>query len=67
MPKVKDLDKPIVFYNNTEANQWWMKIQTIDKKAIYLACSVNEYDQASNDEIPGLWLNYIQKLDEILK
>lgn len=65
--EVKNLDKPIVFYNNTETNQWWIKIQSIDKKAIYLACSVNEYNQASNDEIPELWLNYIQKLDEILK
>lgn len=65
--EVKDLDKPIVFYKNSETNQWWMKIQSLDKKAIYLACSVNEYNQASNDEIPELWLNYIQKLDDILK
>lgn len=65
--EVKDLDKPLEFYLNSETNQWWIKIQTIETKPIYLACSVHEYNQASNNEIPELWLNYIQKLDEILK
>lgn len=65
--EVKDLEKPIVFYNNTKTAQWWIKIQSFDNKAIYLACSEKEYSQASRDEIPELWLNYIQKLDEILK
>ena len=62
--EVQDLDNPLVFYKNTETNQWWMQINTHNKKHTYFACSELEYLQASNNEIPELWLNYIQKLDE---
>ena len=65
--EVKNIDKPLVFYKNTDTNQWWMQIYSYDKKPIYFGCSENEYKQASNNEIPELWLNYIQKLDELLK
>lgn len=65
--EVKNIDKPLVFYKNTETNQWWMQINTTDNKLFYFACSEFEYNQASNNEIPELWLNYIQKLDELLK
>ena len=65
--EVKNIDKPLVFYKNTETNQWWMQINTYDNKLIYFACSEVEYNQASNNEIPELWLKYIQKLDEMLK
>jgi hypothetical protein len=65
--EVKNIDNPLVFYKNTETNQWWMQINTYDNKQMYFACSEVEYYQASNNEIPELWLNYIQKLDDILK
>ncbi len=62
--EVKDVDKPLVFYKNTDTNRWWMQILTFENKPIYFGCSENEYIQASNNEIPELWLNYMQKLDE---
>lgn len=62
--EVKDIDKPLVFYKNTKTNRWWMQIQTFNNKTLYFACSEDEYIQASNNEIPELWLNYVQKLDE---
>ncbi len=65
--EVKNIDNPLVFYMNTETNQWWMQINTNDNKHVYFACSEFEYNQASNNEIPELWFNYIQKLDELLK
>ena len=65
--EVKNIDKPLIFYKNTDTNQWWMQIYSGDKKQFYFACSEKEYNQASNNEIPELWLNYIQKLDETLK
>ncbi len=64
--EVKNLDKPLVFYKNVENNQWWIQIIASDEKSIYFACTENEYNQASNNEIPELWLNYIQKLDETI-
>ena len=65
--EIEDLDKPIVFYKNTITNQWWIQIDTDEKAKYYFACSETEYLIASNNEIPGLWLNYIQKIDEVLK
>jgi len=63
---VKDVGKPMVFHKNTVTNQWWMQFQVNNEK-ILLACSEEEYHQASNNDIPDLWLKYIQKIDEILK
>lgn len=65
--EVESVDKPIVFYRNTKTNQWWIEIETYEKAKFHFACSENEYVVASNNEIPGLWLNYIQKIDEVLK
>lgn len=65
--EVEGIDKPIVFYRNTMTNQWWIEIETGDKTKFLFGCSENEYVAASNNEIPGMWLNYTQKIDEILK
>jgi arginase family enzyme len=65
--EVESVDKPIVFYKNTLTNRWWMQIETTEKTILYFACSEKEYEQASNNEIPELWLNYIQKIDNVLK
>lgn len=65
--EVESVDKPIIFFKNKSTNQWWMQIETIEKRKLYFACSEKEYKQASNNEIPELWLNYIQKIDELLK
>jgi hypothetical protein len=65
--EVEGIDKPIVFYRNTTTNQWWIEIETFEKLKFHFACSENDYVIASNNEIPGLWLNYIQKIDEVLK
>lgn len=65
--EVESIDKPIVFYRNVMTNQWWIEIETFEKEKLHFACSENEYVVASNNEIPGLWLYYIQKIDELLK
>jgi len=65
--EVKGIEKPIVFLKSLNTNRWWMEINTVTNKKIYFACSVEEYRQASNNEIPALWLQFIQKTDEILK
>ncbi len=65
--EVKHIDKPLLFYRNTITNQWWMQINSLNNKPTFIGCTEKEYNQASNDEIPELWLHYIQKLDELLK
>jgi hypothetical protein len=44
-----------------------MEIETTEKIKLYIACSEKEYAQASNNEIPELWLKYLQKIDHRLK
>jgi len=65
--EVDNVDKPVVFFKNTATNRWWMQIETNEKEKLYFACSASEYEQASNNEIPELWLKYIQKIDALLK
>lgn len=64
---IKSVGKPLVFRKNTVSNQWWMELQLLNGKNILLACSEEEYLQASNNDIPELWFKYVQKIDEILK
>jgi len=62
--EVKDLEIPFVFYKNPDSNQWWMQI-IFAEKVLHFACSEKEYNQASNNEIPELWVKYIMKLDKM--
>lgn len=65
--EVDNVDKPIVFFKNTVTNRWWIQIETTENGKLCFACSESEYVQASNNEIPEMWLKYIQKIDELLK
>ncbi len=65
--EVKDIDHPLVFIKDLQTERWWMEIKTVHSETHYFACSEEEYLQASNNEIPELWLKYVQKSDEILK
>jgi arginase family enzyme len=61
--EVDSIDIPIIFYKKTITNQWWMEIETNEKIKLHFACSEKEYLQASNNEVPELWLKYLQKID----
>ena len=65
--EVKNLDKPLIFYFSEVTNRWWFEIQSINGEKYILACSEKDYLQASNNEIPELWLKYIQKIDDFSK
>ena len=65
--EVENIDNPLIFLRDKQTGQWWMEIKTVDNGKRYFACSEQEYFQASNNEIPELWLKYVQKTDEILK
>jgi arginase family enzyme len=65
--EVEGVDKPLIFIKNEITNRWWMQIETKANEVLNFACSEKEYQQASENEIPELWINYIQKIDQVLK
>ncbi len=65
--EVENVDHPITFIRDIQTGQWWIEVSTIDDGKHYFACSEQEYLQAKNNEIPELWLKYVQKTDRILK
>jgi len=65
--EVDDIGKPLKFLKNNETNRWWMEIESLNNQKIYIGCSKKEYKMASNNEIPELWLKYVQKIDGLLK
>jgi hypothetical protein len=61
------VENPLEFLKNNITGQWWMKFENIRKETLYFACSEKVYQQASENEIPALWMKYLQKIDEIVK
>jgi arginase family enzyme len=65
--QVSGFDNPLEFLKNKITDQWWMKFDNNGKEPLVFACSKNVYQQASENEIPALWMKYLQKIDEIVK
>lgn len=65
--QVDGFDNPLEFLKNNITNQWWMKFGDNLKETLFFACSEKVYQQASENEIPALWMKYLQKIDEIVK
>lgn len=65
--QVSNVDQPLVFMQHITTGQWWVEIPLLNGETKFFACTEKEYLQASQNEIPGVWLKYIQKSDEILK
>lgn len=65
--EIDQLDKPLVFFQDTVTERWWLEIKSLSGEKIIVACSEEEYTRASSNEIPEIWLNYIQKIDELSK
>lgn len=65
--EVKNIDKPLLFKQCSETKRWWFEIQSLNGDKLTVACSEKDYQQASNNEIPEMWIKYIQKIDEISK
>ncbi len=65
--QVNGVENPIEFLKNNITGQRWMKFENIRKETLHFACSEKVYQQASENEIPALWMKYLQKIDEIIK
>lgn len=65
--QVNGIENPLLFLKNNITGQWWMKLENNSKEPLFFACSEIVYQQASENEIPALWMKYLQKIDEIVK
>ena len=65
--EIWQIETPLVFHEDRTTGQWWIKLQSIGNSFIFLACSEQDYIEASHNEIPEIYLKYVQKIDEILK
>lgn len=65
--EIWQVETPLVFHEDRTTGQWWIKLQSIGNSFIFLACSEQDYIEASHNEIPEIYLKFVQKIDEILK
>ncbi|MFN2128779.1 MAG: hypothetical protein ACK2TU_13050, partial [Anaerolineales bacterium] len=65
--EVWQIETPLVFYEDSTTGRWWMRLQSIGNTFVFMACSEQDYEAASHNEIPEIYLKYVQKIDEILK
>ncbi len=53
----------ITFHKSLVTDRWWMEVPSAAKdKPVFIACSLEDYKQACNHEIPDLWWKAFQKL-----
>jgi len=63
-----DLSMDLVFYKNTKNGRWWMNVPINERKKRkfdrhhIIPCSIDDYNQAMNGEIPDTWWQTFQKL-----
>ena len=65
--EIDGLDNPLIFQHEQESNRWWFEARSISGDSFDVACSEDDYRQASENEIPERWLRIVQKMDGILK
>ena len=65
--EINGMEKPLKFLFCENSERWWFEILSLDNEKYIIACSETEYHKALNNEIPDLWLNYVQKIDSISK
>ena len=65
--QLEELDKPIIFFQNKNTEQWWMQVNSPNNGKISFACTKNDYVLASKKEIPEKWLKFIRKIDRMSK
>jgi arginase family enzyme len=64
---MKGVEYPVIFLKNQVTGQWWMEFESYDNKKLHVACTNEDYLQATENEIPEIWMKFIQKIDEIVK
>ena len=63
---LNEIDQDLIFYKSTETNRWWIKTPALKLKPGYpefISCSYEDYQKASNQEIPDRWWKAYQKFN----
>ncbi|MBS2098205.1 arginase family protein [Carboxylicivirga linearis] len=55
-----DYEIDIRFYNNPTNGRWWVEVPSAEGKQI-VACSKDEFEEASKNELPERWYRFINK------
>jgi arginase family enzyme len=60
----RDMEHALTFYKSLVTGRWWMEIPEIRTgKAVLVACSQEEYQQACNHDIPEMWWKAFQRIN----
>jgi formiminoglutamase len=60
----EDMEHELTFYKSLVTNRWWMEVPEIKTGKSYpIACTQDEYQQASNHDIPDLWWRTFQRIN----
>ncbi|SHF94361.1 Arginase family enzyme [Mariniphaga anaerophila] len=65
--EIEGLEYPIVFRHEQETDRWWFEVRSISGEKLEIACTEYDYREAAENEIPGRWLAFIQKMDSLSK
>lgn len=63
---LNDIDQDLVFYKSMKTNRWWIKtpvLKTTPGFPEFISCSYEDYQKASNQEIPDRWWKAYQKFN----
>jgi len=63
--EIEGMEKPLKFLFCNNSGRWWFEIQSFSDEKYIVACSEAEYQKALNNEIPDLWLTYVQNIDSV--
>jgi len=59
----EDMEHELTFYKSQVTNRWWMDVPDVKSgKSFPVACTQEEYQQASNHDIPDLWWRTFQRI-----
>lgn len=68
---IQDYEHEITFIKSKKSDRWWMKVPYPASKKMKLErhhlipCNYNDYENASRNEIPDLWIKTYRKLNSI--
>jgi len=63
---LNQIKHPLIFNKSHKSDRWWMEIPSIHKteqNGIIVACSIEDYQKACNQEIPDRWLKAFNKIN----
>ncbi len=65
--EIEGLDHPVVFHNEQGTGRWWFEVESVTGEKLEVACTADDYKQATENEIPARWFRFLQKLDSTSK